>query len=92
MRKEQIKSLGDADIYFVQQGAVGYFDSLFPKLKYDDETKIFKRHYFKPDHHHVGYYVPSFENAGPKQSMTHYTNDQDHWRQHPNLVKLLARM
>jgi len=92
MRKEQVNSLGDADIFFLQEGCVGFFDSFFPKDHYQDEAKIFKRHYFMEANQHMGYYIPIFENCGPGQAFKLHTDQRDHWVNHPNLVKLMERL
>jgi hypothetical protein len=46
IKKNQIMSLAEADIYFLQNGATGFFDSNFPKSPWFEEPRIYQRYYF----------------------------------------------
>lgn len=89
MKRHHISSLGEADIYFVEQGAVAFFDSWFPKEKWDDSPKVFKRHYFAAEDEHMGWFIPSLVHLGTHLSVKHYTDRATHIMTHPNLTKLL---
>jgi len=88
LKKEQVSELGEADLFFMGKGAVGFFDSMLPKANYEDPTKIFKRHYFKEGHQHIGHYAPSLANAGPDHSIEYHPHPRSHWTHHPNLNRL----
>ena len=92
LKKEQVSELDEADLFFMQKGAVKFFDSMLPKANYEDVAKIFKRHYFKPGQQHIGYYVPSFADAGPEHSIQYQPDIRSHWVHHPNLNRLVEAL
>jgi len=88
LKKEQVSELGEADLFFMQKGAVKFFDSMLPKDNYKDPVKIFKRHYFKEGQQHIGYYLPCLANLGPDHSIKYHPHLRSHWVHHPNLNRL----
>jgi hypothetical protein len=89
MKREHINNLGDADIYFVEHGAVNFFDSLMPKDTHTDPDTIFRRHYFDLNHGHLGYFMPCLAKVGPIYSTKHYGTINHSWLNHPQLNRIL---
>lgn len=92
MQKNHIMSLGEADIYFLQNGATGYFDSCFPKSEWFDEPRIYERYYFGMDDRYLGSFCPALWQMGTHLSVKHITNRKAYWLNHPNLTRLLKEV
>lgn len=85
-------SLAEADIYFLQNGATGFFDSNFPKSPWFEEPRIYQRYYFGMEDQWLGFFCPALWNLGTHVSLKHITNQRRYWENHPNLTRLLREL
>ena len=88
MKQEWIRSIGHADIFFIEQGAVKFYDSFFPKSEWDDEPKIFRRHYFSETELYLGHYIPQFWQMGSHCSVHFCSEPMPSLLDYPSLQEL----
>lgn len=87
MNKWNVQCLGTADQYFSQEGAVGYFDTYFPKATEEATAMQYKRIYFDLEDRQVGYFIPLMVHMGSQCSVYH-SRDPRPWGKHPKLTHL----
>lgn len=92
MRKNDVMSLPEADVYFLQNGATGYFDSEFTKSEWCDEPRIYQRYYFGMEDQYLGSFCPALWQLGTHVSLKHITNQRQYWENHPGLTRLLRAL
>lgn len=92
MKKHHVMSLGEADIFFAEQGAVGFFDAFFPKSHWQEEPKIFRRHYFDLEDRYLGNFIPALWNLGTHVSLKVFDEVRADWRKHPRLTQLAREL
>lgn len=85
MLKHHIFSMIDSDAFFAQEGAVGYFDTHFPKTEWSTGPMIFRRHYFNKEELYMGNYIPQFWQMGSHCSVHFNPEPLPYLHTHPGL-------
>lgn len=92
IQKNHVMSLGEADIYFLQNGATSFYDSTFPKSEWFDKPRIYQRYYFGKDDQYLGFFCPALWQMGTHVSLKHITDQRRYLENHPRLTRLLREL